>query len=117
MEEDFTDIWKGHYPELKGSMGLMGEMGGRGGGKRGEIGDIEKLKFYPLDTSLPQVVQLKLRAKEINLLIENLQKSLVIKMSSSMTLPAGERIRLREQVEDDFDHWLANERKKFDKRD
>ena len=27
LEEDFTDIWKGHYHELMGIKGVMGEMG------------------------------------------------------------------------------------------
>src|SRR3989344_4241749 len=25
LEEDFTDIWKGHYPELMGIKGIMGK--------------------------------------------------------------------------------------------
>lgn len=104
LEEDFTDIWKGHYPELVGLKGLMGE--------RGEMGDIEKIPFYPLNPSFPFIVQLKLRAKELNYLLENLQKSLVAKMGENHTLPTSERIRLSEQREKDFDHWVLEQKKK-----
>src|SRR3989344_1588859 len=111
LEEDFTDIWNGVYPELMGIKGLMGEKG------RTEIlsrfSNIEQIPFYPLDPLLPFILQLKLRAKELNLLIENLQKSLVKKMSMDHTLPASERIRLREQEELDFDHWIEEQKKKI----
>lgn len=158
LEEDFTDIYKGHYRELIGLKGVMGERGIRSGkGEEGEGGvmgergnepgpshstssapsthltfstheisltgkfhfhlDIESIKFYPLDTSLPPVVQMKLRAKELNLLIENLQKSLVEKMTSENTLPTAERIRIRDQDEKDGDRWIAEQRKKIGERE
>lgn len=44
---------------------------------------MEKLQFYPLDTKLPPVIQLKLRCKELNLLLSNLQKSLSKKMADT----------------------------------
>lgn len=111
LEEDATDICKGHYPELMGIMGVMGEKGN-------PITpfnplnpfDIEKLPFYPLDTSLPPVVQLKLRAKELSFLLERLQKSLVEKMNEENTLPAVERMRIYDQKEKDFDHWLKKQK-------
>lgn len=83
LEEDCNDVWKGMYPELMGVKGVMGEKGGMGI-------DIEKLRFYPLDTSLPSVVQLKLRCKELNYLLDRLQKSLVAKMEEEQTLPRRE---------------------------
>ena len=127
LEEDFTDIWKGHYRELMDLKGIIGErrvMGERG--VEAEMkkpvnplspinpidSDIEKLSFFPLDSSLPPVVQLKLRAKELNYLLENLQKSLVTKMKEDHTLPTSERLRLREQTEKDFDHWLEEQKSK-----
>ena len=111
LEEDFTDIWKGYYPELMGIKGVMGERGVMG--KMGEkFPPLESIPFYPLDPELPPVVQLKLRAKELNFLIERLQKSLVEKMSTENTLPTSERLRLREQTEKDFDHWLEEQKSK-----
>ena len=104
LEEDCTDIWKGHYRELMEIKGVMGE--------KGKMTDIEKLSFYPLDTSLPPIVQLKLRTKELNYLLENLQKSLVVKMSEEQTLPVSERLKLNQQKEKDFDHWLEEQKRK-----
>lgn len=129
LEEDATDIWKGHYRELMGLKGVMGEMGEKGerggmgekgerrdedegGGERGNTPlNIESLPFYPLDSLLPPVVQLKLRAKELNFLLEQLQKSLVDKMSSENTLPTQERIRIRDEREVDFDRWVEKQKK------
>src|SRR3989338_10964493 len=111
LEEDFTDIWKGHYRELMDLKGIMGKRGVMG--KMGEkFPPLESIPFYPLDPELPPVVQLKLRAKELNFLIERLQKSLVEKMSTENTLPTSERLRLREQTEKDFDHWLEEQKSK-----
>ena len=145
LEEDFTDIWKGHYPELMGIKGIMGEkgeekkeelgiMGEMGWGEKreekgiseggtrekkeeegrekGRINDIESLPFYPLDLLLPLVVQLKLRAKELNFLLEKLQKSLKEKMSMEQTLSTKDRIKIAQDREDSFDRWLKDEREK-----
>ena len=99
LEEDCDDIWKGMYPELMGIKEVMGERGFSEKGERGlrgsktgekgntEIGDIEKLKFYPIDPSLPPVVKLKLQCKELNYLLTQLQKSLVEKMETEHTMP------------------------------
>lgn len=50
--------------------------------------DIEKIPFYPLNKNLPLVVQLKLRCKELNYLLHQLQKSLENKMNQEKTLTA-----------------------------
>lgn len=72
LEEDCNDIVKGVYKGLKGVKGVeWGEW---------EIERVEKLPFYPLDPHLPPLVQLKLRCKELNMLIGKLQKSLDQKM-------------------------------------
>jgi four helix bundle protein len=121
LEEDATDIWKEHYKELMGLKGVMGERSsnrdvisiaanGREG-ENGEMGDIESIPFYPLDPLLPPVVQLKLMCKELNFLLEKLQKSLIQKMELDHTLPTAERIRRNEQVEEEFDIWLEKQRK------
>lgn len=125
LEEDATDICKGHYMELMGQKGVMGEMGMEMNGVTGEKGEkgegevgmgaklppLESIPFYPLNPLLPPVVQLKLRAKEINFLIDKLQKSLVEKMTAETTLPTTERIRIRDQMEKDGDLWLERQKR------
>lgn len=111
LEEDCDDIWKGVYPELKGIKGVMGEKGGRGemGRERreGELPlDIDKLKFYPLDLSLPPVVQLKLRCKEINMLLTKLQNSLETKMKEERTMPLADRVQMKVRREEKDEEWL-----------
>lgn len=100
--------------------GMMGEMGIRGEmeemGMKGENGmekngnngsplsplkffhpfDIETLKFYPLDLTLPPVVQLKLRCKELNFLLHQIQNSLLSKMDQEKTLPTKDKLRMRD---------------------
>src|SRR3990167_1154958 len=115
LEEDCADIWRGIYSELMGIKGVMGERGKMGmmeRKKETEISssssshsphstplshfsllDIENLSFYPLDTSLPSIIQLKLRAKELNFLLGKLQKSLEQKMLAERTLPSADRFR------------------------
>jgi four helix bundle protein len=163
LEEDATDIWKGHYPDLVDAKGVMGEKGIKGGeekrvmAERGVKADegkgtiqekgirgreetqgvngigkplspfnplnpiaslyppIETIPFYPLDPMLPPAVQLKLRAKELNFLLDALQKSLVEKMTSEQTLPASERMRISDANEDEGDLWLAKEREKAER--
>ena len=57
-------------------------------GIRGEMGwtmqRVEKLPFYPLDSHLPLLIQLKLRCKELNFLIQKLQKSLMERMEQNV---------------------------------
>jgi four helix bundle protein len=83
LEEDCNDIISGKYPELMGKKEIMGERG---------LSDVERLPFYPLDSRLPPIVQLKLRCKEVNFLLDRLQQSLVKKMEEDKTLPAEDRI-------------------------
>lgn len=96
LEEDCDDVWKGVYPELLAEKGVMGEKGERGEMRHTEIGDIEKLRFYPIDPNLPSVVQLKLRCKEMNFLLDRLQKSLVEKMETENTLSRNDKILKKE---------------------
>ena len=132
LEEDCNDIWKGFYAELKGLRGIMGEkgemggrgekgemggrgekgemgemggMGGRGMGERGGIGDIEKIPFYPLDAALLPVLQLKMRAKELNFLLDRLQRSLAEKMEDERTLPERDKMRKREEEKKGHEEW------------
>ena len=105
LEEDCTDIWKGMYPELMGVRGVVGERGVMGvRGTPSSLSspsssshlDIEKIPFYPLEPSLPPVVQLKLRAKEVNFLMSRLQKSLLAKMVAEKTLSAADKLKRAE---------------------
>lgn len=95
LEEDCTDIWKGMYPELMGIRGIMGERGV----------DIEKIPFYPLDPRLSPVVQLKLRAKELNFLLDRLQKSLLDKMARDHVLPAADKLKRSEDEKRNAEEW------------
>lgn len=61
------------------------------------LSEIEKIPFYPLDPSLPPVIQLKLRAKELGYLIERLQKSLEQKMSQENTMDSKSKFRVLKQ--------------------
>lgn len=95
LEEDCDDIWKGFYPELMGKKGIMGEKGTPSSLSTPLIPlDIEKIPFYPLNKSLPLVVQLKLRCKELNFLLEKLQKSLVLKMENEKTMSANDKLKI-----------------------
>lgn len=67
--------------------------------------DIEKLPFYPLDRNLPPVVQLKLRAKEINFLLAKLQKSLEDKMTAEHTLSTSDRFKKHQTQKHSDDKW------------
>lgn len=99
LEEDCNDVLKGVYRELMGIKGLMGE----GGIPLDPLNpikpiltllEIEKLKFYPLDQTLPPIVQLKLRCKELNFLLTKLQGSLTLKMDQENTLKTSDKSRL-----------------------
>lgn len=56
--------------------------------------DIEKLKFYPLDETLPPIVKLKLRCKELNFMLHRLQESLLVKMEQEKTLPMKDKVKI-----------------------
>ncbi len=119
LEEDCDDIWRGVYPELLVIKKVMGEKGLKGKkGSRGELElnnketlDIDKLKFYPLDKSLPPVVKLKLRCKELNFLLDKLQKSLEEKMSKEGSLSRKEKIKIinnkRKKDDDNYEKLLT----------
>lgn len=55
--------------------------------------ELDKLKFYPLDLNLPSIIQLFLRAKEVNYLLFKLQQSLDVKMGNEHTKPASQRFK------------------------
>ena len=83
---------------VMGVKGVMGEKGIKGTppsphSTHFSLLDIENLPFYPLDTSLPSIIQLKLRAKELNFLLGKLQKSLEQKMLAERTLPSADRFK------------------------
>jgi hypothetical protein len=78
------------------------------------LDEVERLPFYPLDTRLPPVVQLKLRCKELNMLLEKLQKSLTDKMTADRTLGQRKMQRVARGREAANDMWLQREREKWD---
>lgn len=118
LEEDCNDVWKGVYPDLMGITGVMGEIGNPSASVNPSTPsspstpanhltpsspltplnplipfDIEKIPFYPLDKNLPTIIQLKLRCKELNYLLHQLQKSLETKMLQEKTLSGGDIAR------------------------
>ena len=106
LEEDCNDVIKGMYKGIKGVKGVGMPMG-----------EVEKLPFYPLDTHLPPLVKLKLRCKELNMLLGKLQRSLVAKMSSEHRLPLVEMQRQALAREAQNDKWIQREREKWEKGD
>ncbi|MGW8185265.1 MAG: four helix bundle protein [Candidatus Moraniibacteriota bacterium] len=94
LEEDCDDIIRGSYPELVDKMGLKREEGEERGWN---ISKVEKLRFYPLDLSLPLVIQLKLQSKELNFLLKKLQDSLEQKMKNESTLSLKDKSRIIEK--------------------
>ena len=105
LEEDCNDIIKGIYKGIEREKGDW------------EIERVEKLPFYPLDTHLPLLIQLKLRCKELNMLLDKLQRSLVDKMSTDRTLGQREMQSLALGREAANDAWLQREREKWEKRE
>lgn len=109
LEEDCNDVIKGIYE--KGERGIMGldQKGGRGEkgigkGTEGKgmgltemswtLAEVERLPFYPLDSRLPPLIQLKLRCKELNMLLTKLQHSLADKMTTEHRLPVADRLQI-----------------------
>lgn len=125
LEEDCNDIISGKYSQLMGKKGAMGE---KGAGERENpinplnsplcpsgyrsLLEIEKLRFYPLESGLPPIVQLKLRCKEVNFLLDRLQKSLVDKMENDHVLPQADRLKQNITQREKEDKWLEEYLKK-----
>ena len=102
LEADCTDICIGVYDSkgLKGvNKGEEGENKGVERDEKGERGWIESVPFYTLNTRLPLCLQLKLRAKELNFLLDKLQQSLIAKMRQEGTLSVADRVRSNLQKE------------------
>jgi hypothetical protein len=68
--------------------------------------EVEALPFYPLNPAHPLVVRIKLRCKELLMLLNKLQKSLDDKMSVSGELPLREKLKRREQQRKEEDEWI-----------
>lgn len=96
LEEDCTDIIKGMY----GSKGIKGEEKG--------IEWVESIPFYPLSLHLPLLIQLKLRAKELNFLLDRLQQALITKMGTEGTLSVAERVNINRAKEKSAQIWFEN---------
>ena len=94
LEADCTDICIGVY-DSKGLKRV--DTRGLKGAKGGKWGNLESIPFYPLPPFLPLPLQLKLRAKELNYLLEKLQQSLADKMKKEKTLSAADIMRLQEK--------------------
>lgn len=92
LKDDCADIAKGLYRELMGVRGLMGS-------RLTPLTpfELESLRFYPLDETLPSIVQLYLKCKELLMLLNKLQQSLDLKMDSEMTKSVHSRSRERFQ--------------------
>ena len=75
--------------------------------------DIEKLKFYPLDETLPPIVKLKLRCKELDFLLHKLQQSLVQKMEQENSLSVPEKYAKIKEAENKQDQFLKDLKEKF----
>ncbi len=98
LEADFTDICKCIYE----SKGLKGILKGEEREKWVKWDNLESVPFYPLPPFLPLVLQLKLRAKELNFLLDKLQNSLLEKMKTEKTLSSADMIRTNLQKESAF---------------
>lgn len=114
LEEDCNDIISGKYPELMGKKGVMGEKGNPVKSLKSPLSllEVEKLFFYPLDPHLPPIVKLKLRCKEVNFLLDRLQKSLVDKMEKDHNLSPFDRLKQGETQRKKEDKWLEQFLKK-----
>lgn len=94
LEEDCDDIIRGAYPEIMDKMGLKKDKPLSPISPHWNIGEVEKLRFYPLDSSLPLIIQLKLRCKELNFILKKLQDSLLEKMKNENTLSLGDKAQI-----------------------
>lgn len=94
LEEDCDDIIRGAYPEIMDKMGLKKDKPLSPISPHWNIGEVEKLRFYPLNSSLPLIIQLKLRCKELNFILKKLQDSLLEKMKNENTLSLGDKAQI-----------------------
>lgn len=118
LKDDAADVATGIYPALMGIKGVVGERGNPLHPLTPLFPlpttreDLDKLKFYPLDPGLPPIVQLFLKAKEVNYLLYKLQQSLDVKMDKELTKPLSEKVRNRfltdEQADKDFNKYLES---------
>lgn len=126
LKEDCEDIWTGAYRELLDKRGIMGEMEVKreerdGKGRMGETGEngekmenekaervkwLEPLKFYPLDETLPPVVRLYLRSKEVCFLIDKTQQSLQKKMIEEHGLTQAEKQTMKEKEDKENSNYV-----------
>ncbi|MBI2623239.1 MAG: four helix bundle protein [Candidatus Liptonbacteria bacterium] len=128
LQEDCADICLGRY-ESKGIKGAT--MGEKGIGQQNSTlppilpilpilpfssiskSQLETLRFYPLDTTLPKPVQLYLRCKELNFLLEKLQASLLARMQEKKTLSHADHHRLilekAQQRRVEEEKWYQNQ--------
>ena len=131
LKDDAADIATGVYPNLMGVKGIMGtkrverEVKGEKGTQLSHSislipldpftpflsrAELDKPKFYPLDLTLPPVVQLFLKAKEVNFLLYKLQKSLDLKMDKENTKPLNQKARdyfaIEKQADKDFNKMM-----------
>ena len=101
--------------EQRGPSGVMGERGTSSPSSHSSHFsrytplDIEKLKFFPLDKTLPPVVRLFLRCREINFLIEKLQKSLADKMRRDGTMSLKDKIASQKKRIENEDSQLERD--------
>ena len=111
LKDDAADIARGVYPglmgikavtEITGEKGIKGLMGGKAAPSSHyspythlpvSREELDKILFYPLPPSLPPVVELFLRAKEVNYLLYRLQQFLDVKMDNEHSKPASEKLR------------------------
>ena len=123
LEEDCNDIIKGVYAE----MGLKGMEKGDGKEEKGERGTpstpsphfplftLDEVERFFLSFPFPPLVRLKLRCKELNMLLQKLQSSLADKMSSEHRTPLVDRQNAALKRERENDAWIEREREKWEK--
>lgn len=108
INEDCSDIIKGKYKELMGVKGIIGE-------REVTIEEVERLPFYPLNSLYPLVVRVKLRCKELSLLLFRLQKSLDDKMTVTGELPLREKLKRRQKQYEEENKWVKEYMEKLNK--
>ena len=104
-EVDGAENGTGNYVKINGAENKI-ENYARGGNGNESLSshlnplipfDIEKLKFYPIYESLPPVIKLKLKCKELNFLLQKLQNSLALKMGNEGTLSLVDKFKIKRE--------------------